>query len=197
MQIYVFWNFVKILWKFWKFGKFWLFLKFSKILCCVHWPCSDPNFHPFRSISYRFRDQPILHKNRRIGSFFKIFEPMTLKYWTLTMKGHFYSAKAILLQILKIVHPVVTDMLWTKKWDAHPPPQAITITQKPAGCGLTKTNIATITCDNLRSNIKMCARFWIYWLNLFHFHFVCYHTYAIKTHIFMFPQIQYGHHHRW
>ena len=37
-----------------------------------------PNFRPFRSSSYRFRDKPFLHKNRKIGIFFKIFEPMAL-----------------------------------------------------------------------------------------------------------------------
>ena len=111
------------------------------------------------------------------------------------MKRHFYSAETILLQRLKMLHPVVTqicsgqnqiaklavfskfrthdlevlspnyekalllsigniaakfedatpcsyrDMLRTKKWDARcpptrPPPQAITITQAPGGCGL-------------------------------------------------------------
>ena len=35
------------------------------------------------------------------------------------------------------------DMLRTKKWDARPPPQALTITQTPAGCGL-KSQITNI-----------------------------------------------------
>ena len=69
-----------------------------------------PNFHPFSSISYRFRDKPCLHKNRRIGSFFQNFEPMTLKFWALTMKRHIYSAKAILLQSLKMLHPGITEI---------------------------------------------------------------------------------------
>ena len=59
----------------WKFRKFWLFWNFQKCCVVIIDNAMIQNFHPFRSTSYRFWDNPFLHKNRKSGSFSKILNP--------------------------------------------------------------------------------------------------------------------------
>ena len=65
--------------------------RFFEILrkCCVVFIDNAviPNLYPFRSISYRFWDKPFLHKNSRIGSFFKISDPWPWSIEPLLWKG--------------------------------------------------------------------------------------------------------------
>ena len=115
--------------------KFMFFEKISEIFKnVVLWSLTlhgIPNFHLFHSISYHLRDQHFLHKNEKNRGFFPNFKTHDLE-----VLGPNYE-KAHLLRIDNIAAKFEVAL---DKIVRCPPPQAITITQKPASCGLKMEN---------------------------------------------------------
>ena len=115
-----------------------------------------------------YRDMLRTKTNRQIGSFFKI------RTHDLEVLSPNYE-KALLLSIGNIAAKFedatpcsYRDMLRAKKWDARrPPPQAITITQTPGGCGL-KIPDHILTADmkhsketnRLKTDLEKVKAFW-------------------------------------
>ena len=86
----------------WKVWKFWVLGNFQKCCVVIIDNALDvvPNHHPFRSISYHFRDKHFLHKNGKIGSFSKlrahdleVINPNYEKAHLLRNNGQYYCCK--------------------------------------------------------------------------------------------------------
>ena len=109
-----------------------------------------PIFVPFRSISYHFWDKNFFSNKWQNQLFFQNFKPRTLKYIALTMTLHTYSTKVTLMQSLKNLHSVVTEICSRQNIkDTRLRKQGKTITQKPVGCGLKSIMISKLYVQRL------------------------------------------------